>query len=66
MKMITVRSKIRNVMTTEFRHCVKSKLIEVMIKTMQMIQFMSIVTLIQIQLMNNMYGDKNLIASEIP
>jgi hypothetical protein len=51
MKLMKVIYNIKNMMNKEFQHCVESKLIEVMKMKMPMIQFVSIVNLIQMKLM---------------
>jgi hypothetical protein len=50
----------KNMMNKEFQHCVESKLIEVMMMKMQMIQFVSIVNLIQMKLMKVIHNMKNI------
>jgi hypothetical protein len=51
--------KSENVMNKEFQHSVETKLIEVMKMKMQMFQFMSIVTSIQVKLIKGIDNMKN-------
>jgi CRISPR/Cas system CSM-associated protein Csm2 small subunit len=58
--MIKVIDTSKNSPNNEFQHCMESKLIEVMNDKMQMIQFVSIVNLIQMKLMKVIDKMKNI------
>jgi DNA topoisomerase IA len=66
MKLMKVIYNWKNMMNKEFRHCMESKLIEVMNMKMQMIQFASAMKGIQMKLMKVIHNLKNKLGQESP
>jgi hypothetical protein len=64
MKLMKMISKMRTTMIQEFQHSVEFQLIEVMKMKILLIQFKSIVNLIQMKLMKVIYTYKNIMIQE--
>jgi RNA polymerase-binding transcription factor DksA len=60
MQLMKVNNKMKKIENKEFRHCVESKSIEVMMTKMRMIQSVSIMNLIQMKLKKVIRNLKNI------
>jgi hypothetical protein len=64
MKLMKVTYKMQNMMIPEFQHSVEFRLIQVMKMKMQMIQFGSIVNLIQMEMMKVIHKMRSMMIQE--
>jgi hypothetical protein len=65
MKLMKVIYKMKNILSQEFEQWKESKLIEVMNMKMHLIQFVSVVNLIQMKLMKVVHNMKNMKNQEL-